>query len=88
MVPIFLANRSFCSARSTRHETDLLEDRDPDDASRVRLITWTVCTREHPVELLRAEGGGHAVPSFAPVSGGWRKHGGGHNRDTESAEEA
>jgi len=78
----------FCSARSTLQAAELLENRAPDDASRVRLVTWTGCTREGAVKLLRAEGGGHAVPSFAPVSGGWRKHGGGHNRDTESAEEA
>jgi len=59
----------FCSARSTLQAAELLENRAPDDASRVRLVTWTGCTREGAVKLLRAEGGGH-------------------NRDTESAEEA
>lgn len=68
-------------------KSQFLEDREPDDNSRVRSVTWTGCTQEGAVKLLRVEGGGHAVPSFTPVSDRWRERGGGHNRDIESAEE-
>ena len=66
---------------------EFLKDRDLEDNSRVQSITWTKCDREDTVKLLRIEGAGHAVPSFAPVSDAWSQRGGGHNRDIESAEE-
>ena len=66
---------------------ELLKDRYLEDNSRVQSITWTKCARDDTVKLLRVEGGGHAVPSFSPVSDAWRERGGGHNRDIESAEE-
>ena len=66
---------------------EFLKDLDLEDNSRVQSITWTKCDRDDTVKLLRVEGAGHAVPSFAPVSDAWSQRGGGHNRDIESAEE-
>lgn len=71
----------------TGQKSELTPDRDADDASRVRIVEWTGCAKDGAVKLLRVEGGGHAVPSFTPVSEEWREKGGGHNRDIESAEE-
>lgn len=65
----------------------LLPDRDQNDSSRVMSVTWTGCTLDGAVKLLRAEGGGHAVPSFKPVPESRRDRWGGHNRDIESAVE-
>ena len=50
-------------------------------------MRWTGCTRDGAVVLLRVEGGGHTLPSYAPVSDGWLKKAGGHNQDIESFEE-
>ena len=68
-------------------EARLLEDRQPDDDSRVREVVWTGCVREGTVKLLRVEGGGHTTPSFEPVPEEWRAEAGGHNQDIESADE-
>lgn len=70
-----------------KQKYELLEDRYPDDDSRVLAVTWTKCDRENAVKLLRVEGGGHAVPRYQAVSDSWREKGGGHNRDIESADE-
>ena len=65
----------------------LLPDLEQDDNSRVMAVTWTGCTIDGAVKLLRAEGGGHVVPSFTPVPESIRQRWGGHNRDIESAVE-
>jgi len=68
-------------------KTELLNDRELDDNSSVRSVVWTECEENAAVKLLRVQGGGHAVPSYKPVSDKWREKSGGHNRDIESAEE-
>ncbi|MEM7214607.1 MAG: hypothetical protein AAF423_03615 [Pseudomonadota bacterium] len=69
-------------------KTKLLEDIDTTDDSRMRLVEWTGCKVEGSVKLFRAEGSGHAVPDFSPVSESWLKKSGGQNRDISSAKEA
>lgn len=71
----------------TGQKYNQLPDRDPDDNSRVLSVTWTGCNTDGAVKLLRVEGGGHAVPSYKPVSESLRDRWGGHNRDIESAAE-
>ena len=71
----------------TGQSYEQLPDREQDDNSRVLSVTWTGCTIDGAVKLLRAEGGGHAVPSFTPVPESRRDRWGGHNRDIESAVE-
>ncbi|MEP3122153.1 hypothetical protein [Nisaea sp.] len=69
----------------TGQEAEMLEDRDPDDGSRVREINWTGCIAPRTVRLLRVEGGGHAVPR-ALRDGETRRMG--RNSDIDAAEVA
>ncbi len=73
--------------KCTGQSYDLLDDRDTEDQSRVLAVTWTGCSTDGAVKLLRAEGGGHVVPSYTSVPEGRVKRWGGHNRDIESAAE-
>ncbi len=72
----------------TGQRVEFVEDINQDDHSKVVAMFWTGCAKKNAVKLLRVEGGGHAVPSFTPVSESWKKKAHGHNQDIESAEEA
>jgi polyhydroxybutyrate depolymerase len=53
------------------------------------LFSWTNCRDPSPLRFWRIEGGGHALPSFAPLSDRERARGphGGRSQEIETAEE-
>jgi polyhydroxybutyrate depolymerase len=65
----------------------LLPHRDKADRTRVMLIEWSGCTSGARLRLYRVQGGGHRLPSLAPIEAtppgiwGWR------NSDVDTAEE-
>lgn len=72
----------------TGQESEVLDDIDPQDGSRVRLVRWTGCATEGAVKLLRVEGGGHRVPRLAATVGDGAEHKDGRNQDIDGAGEA
>ena len=59
------------------------------DPTRAVLVSWTNCTDPSPQRFWRIEGGGHSVPSFAPLSDRERARGphGGRSQAIEAADE-
>ncbi len=60
-----------------------LPDRDPNDGSRVFVDKWAGCKR--PIELVRIEGGGHALPGRVRLGLDRGQPVGAHNRDVDAA---
>jgi poly(3-hydroxybutyrate) depolymerase len=50
-------------------------------------VEWTECKEASPQRFYRIEGGGHSLPSFAPLSEGERRRHGGRSQAIETAEE-
>jgi polyhydroxybutyrate depolymerase len=59
------------------------------DPTRAVLVSWTGCTDPSPQRFWRIEGGGHSLPSMAPLSDRERARGphGGRSQAIETAEE-
>lgn len=60
-----------------------LPDRDPHDGSRVFIDKWAGCKR--PIELVRIEGGGHALPGRTRLGLDRGQPVGAHNKDVDAA---
>jgi polyhydroxybutyrate depolymerase len=59
----------------------------PEDRTRAVRVDWTDCTDNAPLRLLRIEGGGHTLPSYAPLSNQEKPGHGQRSRTVETAEE-
>jgi len=60
---------------------------EPADPTAAMLVEWTECKDASPQRFFRIEGGGHSLPSFAPLSKGERRPHGGRSQAIETAEE-
>jgi polyhydroxybutyrate depolymerase len=59
----------------------------PDDRTRAVRVDWTDCSEPAPMRFLRIEGGGHALPSHAPLSNQEKPGHSQRSRTVETAEE-
>jgi polyhydroxybutyrate depolymerase len=59
---------------------------DPDDPTEAVLVEWTKCKDPSPQQYYRIEGGGHSLPSYAPLQGDEKARHGGRSRAIETAE--
>jgi polyhydroxybutyrate depolymerase len=57
------------------------------DPTRAVLVEWTECKDPSPQRFYRIEGGGHSLPSFAPLSDREKQRHGGRSQAIETAEE-
>jgi polyhydroxybutyrate depolymerase len=60
---------------------------EPTDPTAAVLVEWTECKDPSPQRFYRIEGGGHFLPSFAPLSGREKRRHGGRSQTIETAEE-
>ncbi|MBV9827805.1 MAG: hypothetical protein JO001_19400 [Alphaproteobacteria bacterium] len=60
---------------------------DPSDPTAAVLVEWTECKDPSPQRFFRIEGGGHSLPSFAPLAERERAPHGGRSQTVETAEE-
>jgi poly(3-hydroxybutyrate) depolymerase len=51
------------------------------------LVEWTECKDPSPQRFYRIEGGGHSLPSFAPLSDREKRPHAGRSQTIETAEE-
>jgi polyhydroxybutyrate depolymerase len=59
---------------------------DPDDPTAAVLVAWTGCKDPSPQLYYRIEGGGHSIPSYAPLAPHEKARHGGRSRTFETAE--
>src|SRR5208283_332385 len=59
---------------------------DPDDPTAAVLVEWTGCIDPSPQRYYRIEGGGHSLPSHAPLQEHEKARHGGRSRTIETAE--
>jgi polyhydroxybutyrate depolymerase len=71
----------------TKQDARDVPHRDRSDTTRIWLVSWTDCRDGARLQLYRVNGGGHHVPSLAPISEKDAKRFGGRNRDIETADE-
>ena len=74
--------------RCTRVQTEDLPDLDPEDGTTVTVLRAHECAAEAEVVFYRVNGGGHRVPTLAPVDTKPHPRFGRTNRDIDSAREA
>jgi polyhydroxybutyrate depolymerase len=70
-----------------KHIVNEVPPHEKTDPTRAVLVEWTECKDPSPLRFYRIEGGGHSLPSFAPLSGGERRRHGGRSQTIETAEE-
>jgi polyhydroxybutyrate depolymerase len=71
----------------TDYEVDMRDPHAAADPTRAVVINWMQCKVESPMRFYRIEGGGHALPTFAPANEKRRPHGGSFSQTIETAEE-
>ncbi len=57
------------------------------DSTRAVVVEWIECQDPSPLLFYRIEGGGHHLPSFAPLPEGRTERHGGRSQTVETAEE-
>ena len=65
---------------------DLVPVHEKTDPTRALWVDWTECQDPAKLRLYRIEGGGHSLPSYAPIEPGMRIRHGGRSQTIETAE--
>lgn len=69
------------------HKLTPIPQRERADLTAAILIEWTQCANPSPQRFFRIQGGGHYLPSFAPLADRDRRRHGGRSQTIETAEE-